>query len=162
MFTAGLSNLTHAQSRSISAENPTGEKGKGAMAEPSAHHQKLCPPRELGKGWKCRPAVAIPAGETFTLADIRESGMIQSMWFGGATGRDLILRIYWDGQPRPSVECPLCAGKAADLSMCWGRNGTLQESALWLTGREFAVEEVECRAMGAPACVWEISKTPKK
>jgi len=61
-----------------------------------------------------------------------------------------------------SVECPLCAGKAADLPMCWGRNGTLQESALWLTGKEFAVEEVECRAMGAPACVWEISKTPKE
>jgi hypothetical protein len=61
-----------------------------------------------------------------------------------------------------SVECPLCAGKAADQAMCWGRIGTLKESLLWLTGKEFDVEEVECRALGAPACVWEVSKTPKE
>jgi predicted hydrocarbon binding protein len=61
-----------------------------------------------------------------------------------------------------SVECPLCAGKSADQPMCWGRIGTLKESVLWLTGKEFDVEEIECRALGAPACVWEISKTPKE
>jgi predicted hydrocarbon binding protein len=61
-----------------------------------------------------------------------------------------------------SVECPLCAGKAADQPMCWGRIGTLKETVLWLTGKEFDVEEVECRAVGAPACIWEISKTPKE
>ena len=61
-----------------------------------------------------------------------------------------------------SVECPLCAGKAADQPMCWGRIGTLKESLNWLTGKEFDVEEVECRAVGAPACVWEVSKTPKE
>lgn len=60
-----------------------------------------------------------------------------------------------------SVECPLCAGKSADQAMCWGRNGTLKEGILWLTGKEFDVEEVECRALGAPACVWEVSKTPR-
>ena len=60
-----------------------------------------------------------------------------------------------------SVECPLCAGKTSDQPMCWGRIGTLKEGVLWLTGKEFDVEEVECRALGAPACVWEISKTPK-
>src|SRR5258706_282383 len=61
-----------------------------------------------------------------------------------------------------SVECPLCAGKSADQAMCWGRIGTLKEGALWLTGKEFDVEEVECRALGAPACVWEVSKTLKE
>jgi predicted hydrocarbon binding protein len=61
-----------------------------------------------------------------------------------------------------SVECPLCAGKAADLPMCWGRIGTLKESLTWLTGKDFDVEEVECRALGAPACVWEVSKSPKE
>jgi len=45
--------------------------------------------------------------------------------------------------------------------MCWGRIGTLKEGILWLSGKEFNVEEVECRALGAKACVWEISKTPK-
>jgi predicted hydrocarbon binding protein len=61
-----------------------------------------------------------------------------------------------------SVECPLCAGKAADLPMCWGRTGTLKEALFWLTGKDFDVEEVECRALGASACVWEVSKTPKE
>jgi predicted hydrocarbon binding protein len=32
----------------------------------------------------------------------------------------------------------------------------------WLTGKVFDVEEVECRAMGAPACVWEVSKKAKE
>jgi len=61
-----------------------------------------------------------------------------------------------------SVECPLCAGKAADLPMCWGRIGTLKEALSWLTGKDFDVEEVECRALGAAACIWEVSKTPKE
>jgi predicted hydrocarbon binding protein len=61
-----------------------------------------------------------------------------------------------------SVECPLCAGKAADQTMCWGRIGTLKESLTWLTGKDFDVEEVECRALGAAACVWEVSKSPKE
>ena len=61
-----------------------------------------------------------------------------------------------------STECPLCAGKAADVPMCWGRIGTLKEGLSWLTGKEFDVEEVQCRALGAQACVWEVSKTPKE
>ena len=61
-----------------------------------------------------------------------------------------------------SEECPLCAGKASDLPMCWGRIGTLKESLTWLTGKDFDVEEVECRALGAAACVWEVSKSPKE
>ena len=61
-----------------------------------------------------------------------------------------------------SVECPLCAGKSADMPMCWGRIGTLKESLAWLTGKDFDVEEVECRALGAPACVWQVSKAPKE
>jgi len=32
----------------------------------------------------------------------------------------------------------------------------------WLTGKNFEIQEVECRAQGAKACVWEISKTPKE
>jgi bacteriochlorophyll 4-vinyl reductase len=61
-----------------------------------------------------------------------------------------------------SVECPLCAGKAADFPMCWGRIGTFKETLVWLTGKDFEIEEVACRALGALACVWEVSKTPKE
>lgn len=98
-----LSRLSNAQTRSISAENPTGGKGMGAMAEPEENG----PARELGRGWKCRPFVTISARETYTLADIEGQGAIQSIWITGVVSRDLVLRIYWDGQTQPSVECPL-------------------------------------------------------
>lgn len=49
----------------------------------------------------------IEPGTTVTLADIDGPGVIQSMWIGGFVRRDFILRIYWDGQAAPSVECPL-------------------------------------------------------
>jgi hypothetical protein len=66
------------------------------------------PARELGRGWKCRPYVLFHPGETILLADIEGPGAIQSIWLGGTVvNRDTILRIYWDGQERPSVECPL-------------------------------------------------------
>ena len=58
--------------------------------------------------------------------------------------------------------CAMCAGKQANEPMCWLQTGVLQESVRWLTGKEFEIEETECRAMGAPACVWEVSKTPKE
>jgi predicted hydrocarbon binding protein len=43
-----------------------------------------------------------------------------------------------------------------------GQSESTQEAIHWLTGKEFEVQKVECRAMGAPACVWEINKTPKQ
>lgn len=58
--------------------------------------------------------------------------------------------------------CSMCAGKRADQPICWLFTGTLQESTKWLTGKDFAIREIECRAMGAPACTWEISKTPNR
>ena len=99
-----LSWLSEADTRSISAENPTGAKGAGAMAEPEPNG----PARELGRGWKCRPYVTVEPGTTAVLAEIEGSGAIQSMWFGGSImDRDFILRIYWEGQEQPAVECPL-------------------------------------------------------
>ena len=53
-----------AESRSLSAENPLGEKGKGAMADPQGEG----PARELGQGWKVRPCLTLKAGETLSLA----------------------------------------------------------------------------------------------
>ena len=100
-----LPRLSSARTRSISAENPTGGKGQGAMAEADPNG----PARELGRGWKCSPCKRdVQPGETYVLADIGGSGAIQSMWLGGNVTRDFILRIYWDGQAQPSVECPLC------------------------------------------------------
>ena len=56
--------------------------------------------------------------------------------------------------------CPNCAGKTADEPICHQTTGMLLEVFEWLTGKKVSVKEVECRAMGAPSCTWEISKTP--
>ena len=53
--------------------------------------------------------VPIPVGEEeITIADIKGPGAITHIWTtykGG--GRDLIIRFYWDGSERPSVEAPI-------------------------------------------------------
>ena len=97
--------LSAAQSRSISPENFTGAKGAGGMATEGTGARCA---RDLGQGWKVSPSVQIQAGETFTIAEIDGPGAIQQIWMT-PTGhwRHLILRIYWDGQAAPSVECPL-------------------------------------------------------
>lgn len=109
-----LSHLSSAKTRSISPENFTGEKGRGALAtEGTGAHAA----RDLGKGWKISPSVVIKSGETFVIADIEGPGAIQQMWMT-PTGnwRFSILRIYWDGSEVPSVECPL-----GDFFACgWG------------------------------------------
>ncbi len=104
MDLGNLSRLSKARTRSISAENPRGEKGRGAMATEGTGASAA---RDLGQGWKVSPSINIEAGKTVVIAEIDEPGAIQSMWFGGYVGRDFILRIYWDAQKQPSVECPL-------------------------------------------------------
>lgn len=97
--------LSSAQSRSITAENPTGEKGGGARA---TEGQGANAARDLGRGWKISPAVHVQPNEIFTVAEIEGAGAIQSLWFAGSFHpRFSILRIYWDDQEQPSVECPL-------------------------------------------------------
>jgi len=97
-----LSRLSHAESRSLSAENPTGEKGKGGMAIDPDHR----PSNGLGQGWKVRPCITIQPGETVTLANITGPGALQHLWMTSAHPRFAILRIFWDGQEQPSVETP--------------------------------------------------------
>lgn len=91
------------KSRSISPENPTGEKGMGAMAEP----EDGSPGKHLGKGWKSRPSIRIPAGNTQIIADIHAEGEIKSIWVSGEVDQALVIRMYWEECGCPSVECPL-------------------------------------------------------
>jgi hypothetical protein len=97
--------LSNAQTRSISPENFTGEKGKGGMATEGTGKNAG---RELGQKWKISPSIVIKAGATFTLADIAGPGMIQHIWMT-PTGdfRQSILRMYWDDEKQPSVEVPV-------------------------------------------------------
>ncbi len=106
-----LPRLSYAKTRSISPENFTGEKGKGGMATEGTGAGAA---RELGQGWKISPSVKIDAGQTFVLADIQGSGAIQHIWMTPTgNNRFNILRIYWDGEKQPSVECP-----AGDFFAC--------------------------------------------
>lgn len=101
------------ESRSISAENPAGDKGAGATQEPVSSS----PARRLGKGWKAMPCVAVPPKETFTIADIQGQGVIRHIWMtlDSKFYSSCVLRMYWDGEKSPSVEVPLgdffCCGR---------------------------------------------------
>ena len=99
--------LSNAKTRSISPENYRGEKGKGGMCPPEEGFAKRAV-GNLGLGWKVNPYVTLKAGETFTIADIDGPGCIQHIWLT-PTGkwRNTIIRVYWDNQEFPSVECPL-------------------------------------------------------
>lgn len=98
--------LTHGKSRAINAENRTGEKGKGGMAA-----------SPLGPSRKGSPCLKdIQPGQEEILADIEGTGVIQHIWItvDNKTSegdcfvlRDVIMRMYWDGEENPSVEVPL-------------------------------------------------------
>ena len=102
-----LYRISAAQTRSISPENFTGEKGQAAMAVEGTGKSAA---RELGQGWKISPSVRVPARSTFTLAEITGPGAITQIWMTPAPldkTRLFILRFYWDDETEPSVECPL-------------------------------------------------------
>jgi hypothetical protein len=124
MNLGNLARLSKAQSRSISPENFTGEKGKGGMATEGTGSGAS---RDLGLGWKVSPSIVIKAGTTFEIANIEGSGAIQQIWMT-PTGnwRFSILRIYWDNQEQPSVECPI-----GDFFACgWGEYAQLSSLAV--------------------------------
>ncbi|MBX7246015.1 MAG: DUF2961 domain-containing protein [Candidatus Sumerlaeaceae bacterium] len=102
----GLAQLSNAETRSICAENPTGEKGKGAMAPPGPGGH---PADNMGTGWKCRACLRLEPNSTTTLADVEGPGVIQHIWITVEERlyRDGILRFYWDDEETPSVEVPL-------------------------------------------------------
>ena len=84
----------HGRTFAFSPENPTGARGGGSQGAP----------------WeKTRPCVSVKPGETLTLVDTDGPGRIQSIWMGGDISNNFILRIYWEGNEQPSVECPLPA-----------------------------------------------------
>ncbi|MEA4998534.1 MAG: glycoside hydrolase family 172 protein [Candidatus Limiplasma sp.] len=102
---ASLAALRQGRSRAVNAENPTGAKGGGGMASGALGASR--------KGAPCIPLLR--AGETVTLANICGAGSIQHIWCtvtdrtqaGRYVLRDLVLRMYWDGEAEPSVETPL-------------------------------------------------------
>ncbi len=54
----------------------------------------------------------IAAGETLTVLEDSGPGVITHVWFTIASGesyhlKKLVLRMYWDNEPTPSVEAPI-------------------------------------------------------
>lgn len=88
-------------SRSVTPENPRGEAGAGGRAA-----------GQLGPGRKGRPFVDIDPGQTYEICDVAGPGVVRNLWATmrvqqGSDFRDRVLRIYWDDQSHPSVECPI-------------------------------------------------------
>jgi hypothetical protein len=124
MNMGNLSRLSRAKTRSISPENFSGEKGMGGMATEGTGADCA---RDLGLGWKISPSVVIRPGQVFTIADIEGPGAIQQIWMTPAgEWRTNILRIYWDGQEQPSVECPVGDFFASG----WGKHAQLSSLAV--------------------------------
>lgn len=106
MFDSGLFKRNKIYSYAINAENPTGGKGGGGHSS-----------SPLGISRKGSPCLRnIRPGEVVTLADIKGTGKITHIWVtvDDHTSdserfvlRDLVLRMYWDGESDPSVEVPL-------------------------------------------------------
>lgn len=100
--------------RQISAENPDGKKGGACLWDPNPNDPYL--PHsgasvDLGRGWKVRPFIKLQPGETAVLASIDGPGCINQFFIttDHVNCSELVLRIYWDGEEQPSVECPLGA-----------------------------------------------------
>ena len=102
---AYLTTLKKEKTRAITAENLTGAKGAGGRASSG-----------LGPGRKGHAWLELPQGKTVTLADINEGpGEIRHLWITVTDKtekdffvlRDLVIRMYWDGEQNPSVEAPL-------------------------------------------------------
>jgi len=106
------------ESRTISFENPTGEKGKGGMAT-----------SKIGVGRKGLPAKDFKPGQTYTLCDIKGLGAIRHIWVtvrkDVETLQGIVVRAYWDGQKHPSIEAPL----GAFFGIMHGKIGAYQSAA---------------------------------
>ncbi len=132
MNMGNLYRLSDGKSRSISPENFTGEKGKAGMADPADKDKPNVAnatnaARDLGQGWKVNPYIRIKPGETFTLANIEGPGAIQHIWMTpSGNWRYNILRVYWDGETEPSVECPV----GDFFAMGWGAYAPLSSLAI--------------------------------
>lgn len=91
---------TGLETRSISFENPTGERGAGGQAA-----------SPLGVGRKGSPARMLPPGDEVQLCDIEAMGTIRHIWMTTfnvpAILRGAVIRVWWDGQEHPSIECPI-------------------------------------------------------
>jgi hypothetical protein len=107
MSTLGLSSISQSQdlfrmsdeqTRWISPENPTGAKGSAG---------------KTNQGAKGDAFVVVAPGQTFSLGEIKGSGIIRRIWMSGTIPRNaeqrrlIKLQMFWDGESKPAVDCPI-------------------------------------------------------
>lgn len=86
------------QTRWISPENPTGEKGKGGTTN---------------QGAKGSAFFTVKSGEKLVLMDVKGAGIINRMWLSGTIPRSeeqrrmVRIDMYWDGATKPAVSAPI-------------------------------------------------------
>jgi hypothetical protein len=88
---------TSIDSRAITFENPTGERGAGGQAH---------------GGRKGAPSRTIRAGERVVLADVEGPGVIRHVWLTMLPApperlRAVTLDVYYDGADQPSISTPV-------------------------------------------------------
>lgn len=108
------------QTRMISAENPTGEKGMACLAEIDPNDENNYWSRNaVEKGWKVRPFIRIAPHSKVTIADITGPAVIKQFFLTSDRQNfsELIVRMWWDHEQQPSVECPMGA------FFCMGHDG---------------------------------------
>jgi hypothetical protein len=86
------------ETRWVSPENPTGEKGQGG---------------KTNKGAKGNAFFIIAPGEKKIIFDVKGPGIIKKMWMSGSIARNAEQRrgvridMYWDGAAKPAVSAPI-------------------------------------------------------
>lgn len=106
----------------------TFRQGKDGKYDPNAPPKHDLEERSNSDNFRVAP------GATHVLLDAKGPGVITHIWMtflgpeiqdwaknGSATHQDMLLRIYWDGNPRPAVEAPVgdffanCFGKRSEV-----------------------------------------------
>lgn len=94
--------MLNLESRAVTQENPSGDKGLGGKDRGNGNRRKGAPAFHI-----------VNPGEIKELCNIAGPGMIRHIWMTTQnvdpprTLRNHILRIYWDDSPYPSVEVPV-------------------------------------------------------
>jgi hypothetical protein len=101
-----LAALSDHETRSVSPENPTGERGGGGRAKTGTGAHAA---RDLGVGWKISPSIELAPRSTTTIVDVAGPGTVSHVWLTTHTRhwRSLLLRMHWDDDEQPAVEVPL-------------------------------------------------------
>jgi hypothetical protein len=87
-----------AETRWVSPENPTGEKGQGG---------------KTNKGAKGNAFFIIAPGEKKIIFDVKGAGIIKRMWMSGSIAlnaeqrRSVRIDMYWDSAAKPAVSAPV-------------------------------------------------------